>query len=240
MSDTVLIESTGGPLPLFDTVGPPAAASAVIVLQEAFGVNAHIEEIAQRFAAAGYRAVAPHLFHRSGDPVIDYASVELVMPHMEMLSEEGLLSDLDATLDYLAALGFCPERVGVVGFCMGGSVAFLAGARRALGAAVTFYGGGVKGGRFGMPALVDLAPELEAPWLGVFGDLDQGIPIDDVELLRKEAAKSEVPTEITRYPEAEHGFHCDARPSYHGPSAVDAWDRTLRWLEAHLSAPPAS
>jgi carboxymethylenebutenolidase len=119
MSDTVLIESTGGPLPLFDTMGPPAAASAVIVLQEAFGVNAHIEEIAQRFSAASYRAVAPHLFHRSGDPVIDYASVELVMPHMNVPTEDGLLSDLDATLDYLSALGFRREQVGGVGFCMG-------------------------------------------------------------------------------------------------------------------------
>lgn len=240
MSETVLIESTGGPLPLFDSEGPPDAASAVIVFQEAFGVNAHIEDVTQRFAAAGYRAVAPHLFHRSGDPIIDYSNIELVMPHMEALSEGSLLSDLDATLDYLAVLGFGQEQVGVVGFCMGGSVTFLAAARRTLGAAVTFYGGGVKEGRFGMPPLVELAPELKTPWLGLFGDLDQGIPVADVELLRREAAKSEVPTEIVRYREANHGFHCDARPSYHDPSAVQAWDRTLRWFETHLSAPGVS
>jgi carboxymethylenebutenolidase len=119
-------------------------------------------------------------------------------------------------------------------------VAFLAGARRALGAAVTFYGGGVKEGRFGMPALVELATELKTPWLGLFGDRDQGIPVADVELLRAEAATAEVPTEIVRYPEAEHGFHCDARPSYHGLSALDAWERTLRWFKTHLSALPAS
>jgi carboxymethylenebutenolidase len=234
MPRTLLIESTGGPLPLFDSEGPPDAASAVIVFQEAFGVNPHIEDVTQRFAGAGYRAVAPHLFHRSGDPVIDYSKVELVMPHMELLTEEGLLSDLDATLDYLAALGFGQAHVGVVGFCMGGSVTFLAAARRTLGAAVTFYGGGVKEGRFGMPALVELAPELKTPWLGLFGDLDQGIPVADVELLRIEAAKSDVPAEIVRYREADHGFHCDARPSYHAPSAADAWDRTLRWFETRL------
>lgn len=234
MPRTLLIESTGGPLPLFDSEGPPDAASAVIVLQEAFGVNAHIEDVAQRFAGAGYRAVAPHLFHRSGDPIIDYSKVELVMPHMGLLTEEGLLSDLDATLDYLAALGFSQDQVGVVGFCMGGSVTFLAAARRTLGAAVTFYGGGVKEGRFGMPALVELAPALKTPWLGLFGDLDQGIPGADVELLRTEATKSGVPAEIVRYREADHGFHCDARPSYHAPSAVDAWDRTLRWFDARL------
>jgi carboxymethylenebutenolidase len=240
MPRTVLVEPTRVSLPTFDTEDPPDAASAVIVLQEAFGVNAHIEDVAQRFAGAGYRAVAPHLFHRSGDPVIDYANVELVMPQMEALSEASLVSDLDATLRYLSVLGFGPEQVGVVGFCMGGSVALLAAARRTLGAAVTFYGGGVTEGRFGMPALVELAPELKTPWLGLFGDLDQGIPVSDVELLRTEAAKSGVPTEIVRYPEADHGFHCDARPSYHGPSALDAWDRTLRWFETHLSAAGAS
>jgi carboxymethylenebutenolidase len=119
---------------------------------------------------------------------------------------------------------------------MGGSVTFLAAARRTLGAAVTFYGGGVGEGRFGMPPLVEMAPGLRTPWLGLFGDKDQSIPVDQVEALRGAAAQASVPTEIVRYAEAGHGFHCDARPdSYHEFSARDAWRRTLDWFDRHLA-----
>jgi carboxymethylenebutenolidase len=103
---------------------------------------------------------------------------------------------------------------------MGGSVTFLAAARRTLGAGVTFYGGGVGEGRFGMPPLVEMAPGLQTPWLGLYGDEDQGIPVDQVEALRQAAATAPVPTEIVRYADAGHGFHCDARPdSFHEASA---------------------
>ncbi|MHB8452253.1 MAG: dienelactone hydrolase family protein, partial [Mycobacteriales bacterium] len=100
----------------------------------------------------------------------------------------------------------------------------------------TFYGGGVSAGRFGLPSLVDMAPGLKTPWLGLYGDLDQGIPVEQVESLRDAIAKAPVPTEIVRYPEAGHGFHCDARDSYHQPSAGDAWQRTLDWFTGGLAA----
>jgi len=236
MATTVSVATGGGDMALYDAEpeGPPRGA--VIVLQEAFGVNDHIEDVTRRLAGAGYRAVAPHLFHRSGDPALDYGNFEKIMPHMKELSEAGLLEDLDASLGHLAGAGFAAAQVGVVGFCMGGSVAFLAAARRALGAAVTFYGGGVAEGRFGMPPLVEMAPRLMTPWLGLFGDEDQGIPVDQVEALRTAAATAPVTTEIVRYAGAGHGFHCDARPdSYHGPSAQDGWSRTLDWFAQHLS-----
>jgi carboxymethylenebutenolidase len=118
---------------------------------------------------------------------------------------------------------------------MGGSVSFLAAARRPLGAAVTFYGGGVAEGRFGMPALVELAPQLQTPWLGLFGDQDQTIPVDQVEALRIAAASAPVATEIVRYADAEHGFHCDARSSYHEASAKEAWALALQWFDTNLS-----
>jgi carboxymethylenebutenolidase len=92
-------------------------------------------------------------------------------------------------------------------------------------------------GRFGAPSLVELAPSLKTPWLGLYGDLDHGIPVEEVESLREAVAKATVPTEIVRYAEAGHGFHCDARGSYHQASADDAWARTLDWFERHLSAP---
>jgi carboxymethylenebutenolidase len=236
MATTVNLATSDGDMALYDAEPDGAPRGAVVVLQEAFGVNDHIEDVTRRFAQAGYRAVAPHLFHRSGDPALDYGNFEKIMPHMQALSEAGLLEDLDVTLAYLADGGFAPSAVGVVGFCMGGSVTFLAAVRRALGAAVTFYGGGVAEGRFGMPPLVEMAPEVKTPWLGHFGDEDQGIPVDQVEALRAAAATAPVPTEIVRYAGAGHGFHCDARPdSYHDESAHDAWKRTLDWFGRHLA-----
>jgi carboxymethylenebutenolidase len=154
---------------------------------------------------------------------------------MQALTKEGLVADLNATFDYLSKAGHDMSRIGIVGFCMGGSVTFLAAASYELGAAVSFYGGGVATGRFGMPSLIDLAPDLMTPWLGVFGDLDQGIPVDQVESLRASSATASVPTEIVRYPEAGHGFHCDKRQDYHAESAEDAWSRTLDWFDRYLS-----
>ncbi len=236
MATTLNVATSDGDMALYDAGPDGAPRGAVIVLQEAFGVNDHIEDVTRRMAQAGYRAVAPHLFHRSGDPALDYGNFEKVMPQMQALSEAGLLEDLDVTLGYLADAGFASAAVGVVGFCMGGSVAFLSGVRRGLGAAVTFYGGGVAEGRFGMPPLVEMAPELKTPWLGLFGDEDQGIPVDQVEALREAAAAARVPTEIVRYAGAGHGFHCDARPdSYHERSADDAWERTLDWFGRYLT-----
>lgn len=183
---------------------------AVVVVQEAFGVNEHVEDVTRRFAEAGYWAVSSHLFHRTGDPVHGYGDFEKVRPHMQALTEASLFVDLDAVLRHLSAAGFEPSRVGVVGFCMGGTVSFLVAARYPLGGVVTFYGGGVTEGRFGSSSLVELAPSLQTPWLGLYGDLDQGIPVEGVELLRAAALEAAVPTEIVRYAEAGHGFHCDA------------------------------
>jgi carboxymethylenebutenolidase len=235
MAQTLNVESSGGSMGLYEAEPGGAARGAIIVLQEAFGVNGHIEDVTGRFAAEGYRAVAPHLFHRSGDPVIDYEDMQTVVEHIMQVSADGLEADLDATLAYLADAGFAPPSVGVVGFCMGGSVSFLAAARRPLGAAVTFYGGGVAEGRFGMPALVELAPQLQTPWLGLFGDQDQTIPVEQVEALRTAAASAPVATEIVRYADAEHGFHCDARSSYHEASAKEAWALALQWFDSNLS-----
>jgi len=235
MAPTRSVSTPDGEMSLYEAEPDQAPRAAVVVIQEAFGVNGHIEDVTRRFAGAGYRAVAPHLFHRTGDPVLDYGDFGKVMPHMQALSEEGLVADLDATLAHLSAAGFRPSRVGFVGFCMGGTVAFLAASKYQLGAAVTFYGGGITEGRFGMPPLVEMAPGLRSPWLGLFGDLDQSIPVEDVELLRDAAANARVPTSIVRYPEAGHGFHCDARDSYHKSSATDAWQRTLEWFGTHLT-----
>jgi carboxymethylenebutenolidase len=219
--------------PIFEAAESGVPKGAVVVIQEAFGVNDHIKDVARRFAAEGYRAVAPHLFHRSGDPVIPYEDFDQAMEHLGKLTEEGITEDLSAAYDHLHEDGFEDSRIAVVGFCMGGTVTFIEAATRPLGAAVTFYGGGIAEGRFGAPALLELAPKLKTPWLGCYGDLDK-IPVEQVEQLRAAAARAPVETEIVRYPDAGHGFHCDARAAYHEPSARDAWSRTLAWLDEHL------
>jgi len=231
----ITVETADGPMPAHEASPEGPARGAVLVIQEAFGVTSHIRDIARRLADAGWYAVAPALFHRDGSPVLAYDDFDSVMPLMKHLSAEGLTADLDATLDHLEARDFAPAQIGVVGFCMGGTVTYYAATLRPLGAAVTFYGGGVLEGRFGLPSLIELAPTLQAAWLGLYGDLDKGIPATQVEQLRAAVKGAPVPTEIVRYPDADHGFNCNDRPAVYNPeAAADAWKRTLAWFDSHL------
>ena len=232
---TESVSTSDGPMAIGVARPEGAEGGGVVLCQEAFGVNGHIESVADRLAGAGYLTVVPHLYHRTGDPVVGYDEYAKLAPHMQALTEEGLSTDLDAALGRLSDAGVAPGRTGVVGFCMGGTVAFLAAVRRQLGAAVTFYGGGVGTGRFGLPPLVEMAPALQTPWLGLYGDRDQSIPVADVDALREAAARAQVETEVVRYPEAGHGFHCDERADYHAPSAADAWARALEFFGRHLA-----
>lgn len=218
-----------------DVAGDPSSSRAVIVIQEAFGVNDHIREVTERFAAAGYYAVAPELFHRSGSPEIAYDNFPEAMAVMGELNAEGIAHDLDAAAGFLAEVGFPPAATGIVGYCMGGTVTFFAATRGIVGAAASFYGGGIEAGRFGFPPLLELAPQLRADWIGLYGDLDKGIPVEQVEALRVAAATSGRDTAVVRYPDAEHGFHCDGRPSvFNAADAADAHRRTLEFFAAHL------
>ena len=233
---TIDVDTTHGPMPLYEAGTDGEARGAVIVIQEAFGVNAHIEDVTRRFADAGYHAVAPHLFHRAGGGTAPYGDFSKVLPLYEHLDDDGILVDIDATREHLRSAGWDDAQLGIVGFCFGGRVTLLAALRRRLGAAVGFYGGGIVTARFPQfPPLVDEVPGLLTPWLGLFGDRDQSIPVEDVERLREALQAAPVATEIVRYPDAEHGFHCDRRDAYDETAAKDAWNRTLAWFDAHLA-----
>jgi len=234
MSETVAVSSAGAEMKLFRAEPEGKPQGAIIVIQEAFGITDHIKDVASRIAAEGFLAVAPHVFHRTGDPVIAYENMRDVMPHLGGLNRAGIEADIQAALDCLAREGFSGKQVGVIGFCMGGTISFFAGANWDLGAAVSYYGAGITQGRFGLPSLLDLAGDLKSPWQGNFGDLDQQIPIAEVELLRAATATSGVPTEINRYGEADHGFHCNDRSSYHEASSKDAWPKTIDFFKTHL------
>jgi carboxymethylenebutenolidase len=233
---TVELETTHGTMPLYEAWPDGDARGAVIVVQEAFGVNSHIEDVTRRFADAGYHAVAPHFFHRAGGGTAPYGDFSKVLPLYEHLDDDGILVDIDATLEHLHASGWEDSAAGTVGFCFGGRVTFLVALRQRLGAAVGFYGGGIVTQRFPQfRALIDEVSKLQTPWLGLFADRDQSIPVDDVEQLRDALKSAPVPTEVVRYPEAEHGFHCDQRDVYDETAAKDGWNRTLTWFEAHMA-----
>ncbi len=235
-TEDLTIETADGGMPTYQSAPDGTARGAVVVIQEAFGVTDHIRSVADRFAAAGWLAVAPAFFHRQGSPVVAYDDVASVMPIMGELSAAGLRMDLEAAFDHLDAAGFPAARTATVGFCMGGSVSFFAATLRPLGASVTYYGGGVSEGRFGLPSLLELAPTLQTPWLGQFGDLDKGIPVADVEQLRTAVEAAPVDTDIVRYADADHGFNCNDRPSVYNPgAAAAAWDRTLAWFDQHVA-----
>jgi carboxymethylenebutenolidase len=234
MPEEIVLSTADGDMPAYVATPDGDAKGGIVVVQEAFGVTTHIQSICTRLADAGYVAIAPALFHREGSPVLAYDDFDAVMPVMGSLTAGGIETDLDAAFAALKQRGFERASVGIVGFCMGGTVALFAGTQWRLGAAVTFYGGGVAQGRFGFPSLLDVAPDLQTPWLGLYGDLDQGIPVDEVEALRRVTKEGKVPTEIVRYPDAGHGFNCNDRDAYHEPSATDAWKRTLAWFAAHM------
>lgn len=233
---TTEVRTPDGPMRLYEARSHDTRG-AVVVVQEAFGVNGHIEDVARRFAAEGYHAVAPHLFHRTGDPVVPYDDFPQCAEHVLALDDQKILTDVDAALDHLRAVGWRDRQIGIVGFCFGGRVTLLTSMRRPIGAGAGFYGGGIVTARAPQFAtLVDEAASLRAPWLGLFGDLDKSIPVEDVERLRATLVRAPAPAEVVRYADAEHGFFCDERPSHHPEAAADAWRRTLEWFDRHLEA----
>ena len=236
---TIEVQTPDGPMPIFEAV-PASPRGALVVMQEVFGVTDHIEDVACRAADAGYHAVAPHIFHRSGSPKLPYDDFNQVMPHMQQLTDDTIITDVDATLAHLSAAGWGNPQIGFVGFCFGGRVSFLVATSRTLGAAVGFYGGGIVTSRFPQfPALVDRAADLKTPWLGLFGSEDQSIPVDDVDRIKTElAANTPITHDVVVYEGAGHGFHCDARPAhFHEQASKQAWNRALEWLDANLAKP---
>jgi carboxymethylenebutenolidase len=208
--------AAGGPYP------------GLIVLQEAFGVNDHIRDVATRFAAQGYVTIAPELFHRTA-PGFEgsYTDFDAIRPHMQALTEEGLTTDLKAAHDWLRGDPQTqPTQIAAVGFCMGGRVAFLANATLPLQAAVSFYGGGIA------PALLHHATALHGPMLFFWGGLDKHIDVAQrravIDALT-EAGRAFLNVEIS---DADHGFFCDARASYNERAAALAWNLTMTFLRS--------
>ena len=233
-SQTRQLMTDDGPMDLIVATPVESPKGGVLVVQEAFGLTGHIRRVCEALAHAGYLAVAPAFFHRSEDQIFGYDEYDKLIPTIMTLTLEGIHADVDAGIAELERNHITRAHMGIVGFCMGGSVALETASRLELGAAVSYYGGGIAQGRFGLEAGLVYGAALRTPWMGLYGDLDQGIPVDDVEQLRAVVAGASVPTEVVRYAEADHGFHCDERASFHPASSSDAWARTISFFDTHL------
>ncbi len=235
-TDVTLPTSTGDML--VAEIDPSVDSNtAVIVVHEAFGLNTHIRNVAAKMAEAGHLVLAPDFFHLLENSEASYDDLESALNLMIGITDENIISDIDACIKYLGEKNIASSSIGIVGFCMGGRIAFLASLNREFGAGVTFYGGGIVTENItGAPPLTSQAKNIKSPWLGLFGDLDGMIPSEGVEELREELKAANVPNEIVRYPDADHGFHCNERPeSYNADVSADAWKRTLAWFETHLN-----
>lgn len=204
---------------------------AVLVFQEAFGVNGHIRDVTGRLAKLGYLAAAPELFHRTA-PGFEgrYDDFDSVRKHMTALTNEGLEADIRAAYEVLRGDSACNGRFVSIGFCMGGRVSFMANSILPLVAAVSFYGGGIA------PALLDRAPRQSGPVLLFWGGLDKHIGEEQRGAVRNALTTASKPFIETLFSFADHGFFCDQRASYNPEAARDAWALTTSFLGAHAAS----
>jgi carboxymethylenebutenolidase len=194
------------------------AVGGIVLIQEIFGITEHIRRVADRFAAAGFRTIAPAMFDRlEPNVVLDYSAVEAGIGYMRRLDWPGALADVRAAIEAMDK----GLRVGGVGYCWGGTVVHAAAAELPLDAGVAYYGGGIA-------RMLDRHPKC--PMMYHFGDKDRSIPMTDVEKIR--AAYPDAVYHV--YAGAGHGFNCEDRSSYSEKDAELAFERTVAFLRAHL------
>jgi len=200
----------------------------LLVFQEAFGVNHHIRNVSERFAAEGYVAIAPELFHRTAQGFEgSYTDFPAVMPHLQAVTTETAESDLRSAYEWLSSNAQVKAKeISSVGFCMGGRVSFLANSVVSLRGAVSFYGGGIATG------LLDRASKLQAPSLFIWGELDKHITPEHRRAVTDALSAQKKHYVNAEFSRADHGFFCDERASYEPHSARQAWALTLEFLRS--------
>jgi carboxymethylenebutenolidase len=210
----------------------------VLVVQEIFGVHEHIKDICRRFAKLGHMAIAPALYARQGD-TSKMSSMEEIRPIVSKVPDAQVMSDLDATAAYAQKTGKGnTAKLGITGFCWGGRVVWLYAAHNPqLKAGVAWYGRLVGNATELQPKHpIDLAAQVKAPVLGLYGGKDQGIPLDTIEKMRAAVKAANGKSEIIVYPEAGHGFNADYRPGYDKEAAQDGWRRLQEWSKKYGAA----
>lgn len=207
----------------------------VLVVSEIFGAHEYIRDVCRRLAQLGYCAIAPELFARQGDPRKIASIPEIQAQITAKTPDAQVLSDLDACVAWAAGKGADTSRLALTGFCWGGRIAWLYAAHNpGVRAGVAWYGrlvGVVNDVTPRHPT--DLAGQLKAPVLGLYGGLDAGIPLETVEAMEKalkQGSAAAQASEIHVYDNAPHAFHADYRPSYRKEEAADGWQRMLAWF----------
>jgi carboxymethylenebutenolidase len=204
----------------------PSPGRGLLVFQEAFGVNAHIRDVTERFAAAGFFAISPELFHRAA-PGFDgkYDDFPAARKQLDQITVEGLDADVRAAFGWLEQAGVAGSAASV-GYCLGGRVSFVANSAVPLKAAVSHYGGHI-------PPLLDRAPRLSGPMLFFWGGLDHHIPPDQRDAVVAGLSGAGKTFVNVVFSNADHGFFCEARASYQAQAAAQAWSLTLSFLDVY-------
>ena len=231
-------KSMGGYLARPKAGGPHAA---VIVYMEIFGVNSHIRDVTERVAREGYMALAPDYFHRSG-PGVEYgyddAGMAGGMKLLAALRADEMIADAKAAIAWLRARkDVRGDRIGCMGFCIGGHMTYLTACETDVRAAASFYGGGIAApqGPGGAPSTLGRTGKIKGKILCLFGAKDGFIPMDQVEAIRAALEKAKVRHEVAVYPDADHGFFCDQRATYQEKAAKDAWERVKKLFRDELA-----
>ncbi len=207
----------------------------VLVVQEIFGVHAHIQDVCRRLAGLGYLAIAPSLFERQGD-VTTLPDIAAILPVVAQVPDAQVMADLDASVGWATKQGGGDTgRLGITGFCWGGRITWLYAAHNpALKAGVAWYGRLEGSSTPLQPSFpLDRVNDLKAPVLGLYAGNDDGIPIASIERMRQALRAAGSRSEIVVYPDAPHGFHADYRASYRPEAAADGWKRMQAWFRAN-------
>ncbi len=213
---------------------------AVLVFMEIFGINSHIRDVTERVAREGYVALAPDFFHRTGPGVeygYDQQGMEAGIKLYTQLKADEMIADARAAMSFLKRQNFAQgDKIGAMGFCVGGHMTYLTACEIEVKAAASFYGGGIaKEQAFGgAPSTVGRTNKITGKILCLFGEKDASIPLSEVEAIRAALQKHNIRHEVIVYPEADHGFFCDQRATYNKAAAEDAWVRVKKLFAEEL------
>ena len=210
---------------------------AVIIAQEIWGVNGYLQSMANRLAANGIVGVVPALFHREGPGIVGlFEETELAIERLGRYRDDQILADVRATHGYLQTRDDVQsDRIGIMGFCVGGRIAYMAAAAvDGLACAVDFYGGRCFVSMGDGPTPFDLTRDIKVPLLGLFGDDDLNPTSTDVAQIAAALKQYNKTYEFHSYPGASHGFNCEERPAYRRDASLHAWGKALEWFDRYL------
>ena len=200
-------------------------------------MNSHIQSVVDRLPSLGYVGLAPAMFHREGPMATGlHEELDTALARMRRCDDAEILSDVRAAVDYIKAQSFVQgDKIGIVGFCFGGRVSYLASCNISdLSASVVFYGGGIGMALGDGQSPLEQTANISCPMLGLFGEEDANPTPEDVSNMDARLTEHGKAHEFHSYAGAGHGFHCEARASYRPEAAADAWGKAVAWFDTHL------